>query len=62
MLEQDHDVALVTTAELGGQLHLTPLVSVFGGYRFTSWDTDVHRSSDVRMDLSGPTFGCLLRL
>lgn len=61
VVEQDRNTAFVKTAEVGGQLHVTSALSVFGGYRWTSWDENIHRSSDVRMDLSGPTFGVLLR-
>lgn len=61
VVEKNRKTALVKTAEVGGQFHLTPAVSVFGGYRWTAWDENIRKSSDVRMDLSGPAFGVLLR-
>lgn len=61
VIAQDHDTAVARTAEVGGQLHLTSALSVFGGYRWSGWEETIHRSSDIEMVLSGPTFGVLLR-
>lgn len=50
------------TAMVGGDLHLTPTLSLFGGWRWWHYVEDVSSESDFDdVRLSGPTFGALLR-
>lgn len=47
--------------ESGARLHMTSNLSFFGGWREWEYDENVRNESDLDLELSGPTFGVLLR-
>ncbi|HKK53795.1 MAG TPA: hypothetical protein VKA74_19525 [Myxococcota bacterium] len=55
------DGLLLRSREAGVRLHLTRHLSLFGGWREWDYDENVENESDIDLDLSGPTFGSLLR-
>ena len=61
-LQDSRRTVVLATAEVGGNLHVTSNVSLFGGYRWWSYFEDIHSASDIDdIVLKGPTAGLLLR-
>jgi hypothetical protein len=61
-LQGSRRTVALATAMVGGDLHMTSNLSVFGGWRWWSYYEDVHHASDLDdIVLTGPTFGMLLR-
>jgi hypothetical protein len=61
-LQKSHELIAMTTAEVGTNVHLTRNVSLFGGWRWWTYDETVSHDSDVHTKLTGPTFGLSFRL
>lgn len=55
------DDVVLRSWEAGARLHLTGHLSLFGGWREWDYDENVDNESDIDLELSGPTFGALLR-
>lgn len=62
VLQESRRTVLLSTAEVGGNLHITSNVSLFAGYRWWRYFEDIHSASNIDyVDLQGPTMGLLLR-
>lgn len=60
--KNNRGTAIILTAEVGSQINLTPNVSLFGGWRWSSYNESIDHGSNLDVDISGPAFGLLIRL
>ncbi len=51
----------LNAAEAGAKLHLSSNLSLFGGWRWSKYEEDIDRGSDMDLEFAGPSMGLALR-